>query len=201
MNIEKIIEKIKSGELYPSATDKQIKKIENEIGVLFPHQYADFLKVTNGLMGNHFYFEKVEDLPEISDAYEMKKWMPNWLIIGSDGGGYAILLNLTDTETIPYLCEYGSLFEDCVIKQANSLFDWLNSGIEMIYDLPNKELSSEQLQRNQEVDFKRLVKKAMESFKKKDYQKSADLFTQAQEIKELENKLHLKYLEFAKKHL
>ena len=67
-------------------------KIINEInGVKLPQQYIDFMLLHNGGEGDlgetWFILYPMEELEEINEDYEVAKYLPGRIIIGSNGGG------------------------------------------------------------------------------------------------------------------
>jgi hypothetical protein len=76
------------------ATDRMIAESEKQLGAHLPPEYVDFLRVTNGgegFIGDNAYamFWNVEDLASLNGSYEVLKYAPGLLIVGSDGGGEA----------------------------------------------------------------------------------------------------------------
>ena len=59
--------------------------------VALPKDYVDFMRKHNGGEGNigetWLVLYPLEELQEINDDYETKCFLPNHIIIGSDGGG------------------------------------------------------------------------------------------------------------------
>ena len=67
-------------------------KIINEInGVELPRQYIDFMLLHNGGEGDlgetWFILYPMEELEEINEDYEVDRYLPGRIIIGSNGGG------------------------------------------------------------------------------------------------------------------
>ena len=67
-------------------------KIINEInGVELPRQYIDFMLLHNGGEGDlgetWFILYPIEELEEINEDYEVDRYLPGRIIIGSNGGG------------------------------------------------------------------------------------------------------------------
>ena len=59
--------------------------------VTLPKQYIDFMKQHNGGEGDigesWFVLYKLEELQQINDDYNVKEYLPEHIIIGSNGGG------------------------------------------------------------------------------------------------------------------
>lgn len=65
--------------------------IEKINEVVLPKDYVEFMKIHNGGEGDigetWLILYSLEELQEINDDYEIEKFLPNHIIIGSDGGG------------------------------------------------------------------------------------------------------------------
>lgn len=65
--------------------------IEKINEVVLPKDYVEFMKKHNGGEGDigetWLILYSLEELQEINDDYEIEKFLPNHIIIGSDGGG------------------------------------------------------------------------------------------------------------------
>lgn len=59
--------------------------------VVLPKDYVEFMKKHNGGKGNigetWFILYPLGELQELNDAYEIEHFLPNHIIIGSNGGG------------------------------------------------------------------------------------------------------------------
>lgn len=82
------------------ATDSAIDQVEQRLGLKFPAEYAEFLKITNGGEGfigeSYAILYPVEELASANEDYNAPEFAPGLLIFGSDGGGEAFGL---DTRT------------------------------------------------------------------------------------------------------
>ena len=67
------------------------EEISSVNGVDLPSQYIDFMKEHNGGEGDlgetWFVLYPLEELEEINNDYEIPKYLPDCVIIGSNGGG------------------------------------------------------------------------------------------------------------------
>lgn len=78
----------------PGATDNAITEAERQLGLKFPAEYVEFLKIANGgegFIGKGAYAMLwcIQELASMNRAYEVQKNAPGLLIFGSDGGGEA----------------------------------------------------------------------------------------------------------------
>lgn len=103
-------------EFNPPYDGKEIEKINN---VVLPKQYIDFMKKHNGGEGDigetWFVLYPLEELQSINDDYETEKYLPDHIIIGSNGGGefYGIdskgnYFNVPDIIEAEYLTLFGN---------------------------------------------------------------------------------------------
>jgi hypothetical protein len=78
---------------HPPAASEQIASVEADLGVRFPGEYAQFLRICNGGEGfvgqAYAVLWDVSELGALNESYESDKWAPGFLIFGSDGGGEA----------------------------------------------------------------------------------------------------------------
>ncbi len=71
-----------------------VTECERRLGAKLPPEYVQFLRTTNGgegFIGRHAYviFWGAEELVSMNKAYEVAKYAPGLLVLGSDGGGEA----------------------------------------------------------------------------------------------------------------
>jgi hypothetical protein len=80
--------------LNPPATLSQVELVQSTVKMIFPSEYVDFLLLCNGLNSSGcLALHEIEILPERNEIYEIEKYLPNYFMIGDDGGGQAILIN------------------------------------------------------------------------------------------------------------
>ncbi|MBN3729662.1 SMI1/KNR4 family protein [Burkholderia sp. Tr-20390] len=80
--------------LNPPATLNQVKLVQSTVEMIFPSEYVDFLLLCNGLSSSGcLALHEIEVLPERNEVYEVEKYLPNYFMIGDDGGGQAILIS------------------------------------------------------------------------------------------------------------
>ena len=69
------------------------KELISEVnGLVLPDDYLVFMSGHNGGEGplgenNYGRFYRMEELQEVNDDYEVGKWWPGYVVIGTDGGG------------------------------------------------------------------------------------------------------------------
>jgi hypothetical protein len=109
-----------------------ISQVENELGVTFPVDYAEFLAVSNGAEGDvgesYVAFWRVEDLVRLND--DIRDLSPDLTLIGGDGGdtGFGLLkkggtcifvsVPLMDIENPELMTDRGATFAEFLADLA-----------------------------------------------------------------------------------
>jgi len=80
--------------LRPGAGEADIVDEERRLGLRLPEDYVAFLRVSDGAEGfigdnSYVILWSSKELSSMNDAYEVQKYVPGLLIIGSSGGGEA----------------------------------------------------------------------------------------------------------------
>jgi hypothetical protein len=122
-------------EFYEPASPEEIAEMQKAIGYPLPEDYKRFLATSNGLFaGSLVSIYSTEEIAEVNLTNEVKKYIPDWLMIGDDSGGYGVFLDLRKTVSPVYLMEMGSLIPAEAYVQANSLDEWIRLGFPLNYD-------------------------------------------------------------------
>ena len=111
--------------LYPlndPATSQAIKMLPPEWYSLYP-SYLQFLELSNGLFGDEITLLEAEDIEQRNIDYEVKEYLPNFLMIGDNGGGVAILMDNKNQNI--FAVGMGVMSEDSLEKISSSLEDFL----------------------------------------------------------------------------
>ena len=112
-------------------TGQRLKHDWSELPYVFPPDYREFLELFNGFCGflgaSYVDLEEFEDLLEMNELYQMQKWYPDMIMIGTNGGGmgHAIDQNgqfITFDMTGDYLEILADNFDDFVDYLYT--FDW-----------------------------------------------------------------------------
>ncbi len=87
--MNKKLEEIFKGFEFNEKPEKMISEVN---GMTLPDDYLAFMKEHNGgegPLGENCYgcFYRMEDLQEINNDYEVIRWWPGYIVIGTDGGG------------------------------------------------------------------------------------------------------------------
>ncbi len=101
--------------------------IDSVNGIMLPQQYIEFMMKHNGGEGDigetWFVLYPLEELQEINDELEIKAFLPNHIVIGSNGGGelYGInadgyFFNVPETLEEEYLTVLGDDIDTLPLK-------------------------------------------------------------------------------------
>ena len=104
------------------ATSQAIKMLPPEWYSLYP-SYLQFLELSNGLFGDEITLLEAEDIEQRNIDYEVKEYLPNFLMIGDNGGGVAILMDNKNQNI--FAVDMGVMSEDSLEKISSSLEDFL----------------------------------------------------------------------------
>lgn len=116
------------------AANSTIEEVEASLGAPLPSEYKEFLSMTNGAEGpigktGYIALWPAGQLKENNDGYEVDRYVPGLLLIGSDGGGEAFAFDLSDPDrpvvSIPFvgmnrnlLNRVGASFWDFLLKYS-----------------------------------------------------------------------------------
>lgn len=113
--------------LEPPALLSVIKHEENEYGGPLPREYVELLQVSNGMYtSGNLSILGAEGVVQRNNEYEVQAYLPGYFMIGDDGGGQAILLNLGDRRI--YEVDMGVMDEESMKLSAGSLDELLTLG-------------------------------------------------------------------------
>ncbi|MGO2052769.1 SMI1/KNR4 family protein [Arthrobacter sp. MYb211] len=113
--------------LHPPASPAVLETERGEYGGPLPEEYVDLLRISNGLYteGN-LSILGAEGVVQRNVDYEVQAYLPGYFMIGDDGGGTAILLNLQDRGI--YEVDMGVMDEQSMERNAGSLDELLRLG-------------------------------------------------------------------------
>jgi hypothetical protein len=121
-------------DIQDAATDQQIAEAENELGIKFPEEYKLLLTSSDGLFANDLVkLYSTEEIAERNSTYEIAQYLPGYLMIGDDSGGYGIFLDNGSSPSPVYLMGHGSLLLSEAIVLASTLTDWINQRFPLRY--------------------------------------------------------------------
>jgi hypothetical protein len=105
----------------PGASDEAIRSAEAALGIIFPEDYAAFLRAANGGEGpigeGYAAFYPVEELVDLNRDYQIDEYVPGLLLFGSSRGGEAFTFDKRTTPwpvvMVPFV---GLSFEDAIVR-------------------------------------------------------------------------------------
>lgn len=106
--------------LCPPASAAVIEQEEREYGGPLPREYTELLLISDGTHteGNLSIFG-AQGVVRRNTDYEVQTYLPGYFMIGDDGGGLAILLNLQDRRI--YEVDMGAMDEASMEYSADTL--------------------------------------------------------------------------------
>lgn len=113
----------KSFELNNPADISVIEDTMREYDFTLPTSYIEFLLISNGLYAENFVLLEIEEIFQRNKDYEIDLYLPEYIMIGDDNGGVAILMEFK-TGNI-YANGLGSLLPEDLKFQSNSLEEFL----------------------------------------------------------------------------
>jgi len=107
--------------------------VEEQLHIVFPEDYLEFLKWSNGGEGyigkNYVSLWKVEDLEVLNREYQIQTYLSKgYLGIGTDGGGICYGFYLEKQFAI-FKCSLGDLDINEITIVANSIKDFFGSAL------------------------------------------------------------------------
>ena len=100
-----------------------IQNIMKKYNFTIPPSYVDFLLISNGLYAEHFILLELEEIFQRNKDYEIDLYLPEYIMIGDDNGGVAILMEFkTGNISTNGL---GSLLPEDLKFQSKSLEEFL----------------------------------------------------------------------------
>lgn len=113
--------------LHSPASRTVIEREEIEYGGSLPREYVELLEISDGMYTNgNLSILGAEGVVQRNVDYEVQVYLPGYFMIGDDGGGNAILLNLGDRRI--YEVDMGVMDEESMKLSADSLEELLALG-------------------------------------------------------------------------
>jgi hypothetical protein len=115
------------------ASSEELAKIDRHFGYPFPADYKDFLMLTNGLEGgkdNYLVLWRTSDLIELNVAYQVKDFVQNTILFGSDGAEDAFAFDISNPKPIIVRLPFIGMGHTPAEKLADTFGEFLASGIQ-----------------------------------------------------------------------
>jgi hypothetical protein len=103
--MKQLLEKLTNTfDTFSPATLSAIETAEKNFNIKLPTDYKEFLQFTNGLEGetadSYFVLWSAEELVELNQAYNVKEFVSNIIIFGSDGAEEAFGFDTTNMSIV-----------------------------------------------------------------------------------------------------
>src|SRR5262249_30653850 len=91
-------------QLNAGASEEEINELLGSAGTELPQEYLDFLRAANGgegPLGERGYLAlwRAEEVGQANQEYSVAEFAPGLLLIGSDGGGTAVGIDLRSSDS------------------------------------------------------------------------------------------------------
>lgn len=108
------------------ATEQEICESEQSLKTVLPEIYKEFLRSTNGGKSeDSIYFYSTEDILERNITFEINEYLPDYILIGDDGGGRGIFMRASKNSTSVIMVGLGSLSEEDFEEISSDLQKWI----------------------------------------------------------------------------
>ncbi|ADH07764.1 SMI1/KNR4 family protein [Bacillus cereus group sp. BceL101] len=123
------VQKLSTYELYSPVDENEIKKIEEEMGLILPNAYKQLLKHTNGFVSdNGVVIFGVDIIDEMNKTYEVHEYAKGYVAVGSNGGGKILLMNANENATELVQVDSGIMDPNYATTVSENLIQWINDG-------------------------------------------------------------------------
>lgn len=113
----------------PKCSVQDIKLVERSLGKSFPEDYIKFLNQTNGFTSDEVHLYSMKDIIERNITFEVDKYCPDFINIGDDGAGSAILVkNSLFNDNKVYIVGHGVMEQEFIEVLYHDLVSWLEDG-------------------------------------------------------------------------
>ncbi len=112
--------------------DAELYEVENVLGFVLPDELKELLQFADGFLldtGVHIFSAK--ELPEINARYSADIYAPEYIVIGGDSGGSAILVKKSINPSSVYIVEHASMQPRDMELISNTISDWINNGAKL----------------------------------------------------------------------
>lgn len=107
----------------------KISDIEEYFGQPLPKSYKEFLlKHHDEMLDDYVHLYLPEHLIERNECFETKVYAPGYINIGSNGGGQAFILRLSEDDPEVSIVDHGSMVPEDKEFVYKSFSSWLSSG-------------------------------------------------------------------------
>lgn len=110
----------------PPASGEQIDRLALTLGLELPHEYRALLAEANGVSANLVQIYPAEVVPERNATYEVAKYSPGYLVIGTVND-FPVLLRAGRSSPV-FRNDWGAMSPEIMEELASSLGRWIAAG-------------------------------------------------------------------------
>lgn len=141
------VQKLSTYELYSPVDENEIKKVEEEMGLVLPNAYKQLLQHTNGFVTeNGIVIFGVDIINERNTTYEVREYAKGYVAVGSNGEGKFLLMAANENATELIQVDSGVMDPMYATVVSNNFVKWINDGaIDVEFVDEEQEIYIEQL--------------------------------------------------------
>jgi len=123
------VQKLLTYKLYSPVDETEIKKVEEEMGLVLPNTYKKLIKHTNGFVNdNGVVLFGVDVIHERNKTYEVREYAKGYVAIGSNGGGKLLLMATHENSTKLVQVDSGVVDLNYATVVSENFIQWVNDG-------------------------------------------------------------------------
>lgn len=123
------VQKLSTYELYSPVDENEIKKVEEEIGLVLPNAYKQLLQHTNGFVTEDgVVIFGVDIINERNTTYEVREYAKGYVAVGSNGGGKILLMAANESATDLIQVDAGVMDSTYATVVSENFVKWINDG-------------------------------------------------------------------------
>lgn len=111
----------------PASTDA-IAALVGQLPTELPEEFVSLLTLADGIVADHFVLYSCADLPERNATFEVAEYAPDFVIVGDDGGGSAIVMRGGPGPSPVFIVGHGTMQLADMVRLADGLADWVAAG-------------------------------------------------------------------------
>ncbi|MDM5186298.1 SMI1/KNR4 family protein [Bacillus sp. DX4.1] len=116
-------------ELYSPVDENEIKKVEEEMGLILPNVYKHLLQHMNGFVTeNGVVIFGVDIINERNTTYEVREYAKGYVAVGSNGGGKFLLMAANENATELIQVDPGVMDPTYATLVSGNFVQWINDG-------------------------------------------------------------------------
>ncbi|PDY46388.1 SMI1/KNR4 family protein [Bacillus pseudomycoides] len=123
------VQKLSTYELYSPVDENEIKKVEEELGLILPKVYKHLMQHMNGFVTeNGVVIFGVDIINERNTTYEVREYAKGYVAVGSNGGGKILLMAANENATELIQVDPGVMDPAYATLVSGNFVQWINGG-------------------------------------------------------------------------